>query len=107
MKSIGLSEKDIELIRSVFVKHKEVEMVWLYGSRSMGNYKPASDIDLCMEGNQLNFSLLMCIENELDDLYLPYRIDLSLLKDIKNQDLRDHISRRGIVFYAREALQPI
>ena len=41
------------------------------------------------------------IENELDDLLLPYKIDLSIFHQIENQDLIDHINRVGIVFYEK------
>jgi hypothetical protein len=44
--------------------------------------------------------LLFEIETELDDLLLPYKIDLSAFKTISNPDLIDHINRVGIVFYA-------
>ncbi len=41
------------------------------------------------------------IETEIDDLLLPYSVDLSLFKHIDNVNLIDHIQRIGIVFYSR------
>ena len=41
----------------------------------------------------------MKIENELDDLLLPYKIDLSLHHALDNPELIDHIRRVGLVFY--------
>ena len=65
----------------------------------MGNYKHASDIDLCIESNTLSLSELMDIENQLDDLLLPWKIDLSVIHSIDNQDLLHHIKTKGIVFH--------
>lgn len=47
-------------------------------------------------------SLLLKIENELDDLLLPYKIDLSLYDQIDNEELKEHIRRAGQVFYHRQ-----
>lgn len=41
------------------------------------------------------------VEGRLDDLLLPYTIDLSLRHAIRDPQLLDHIERAGIVFYAR------
>ena len=35
----------------------------------------------------------------VDDLLLPYRVDLSLFHTLKNEALLDHIRRRGIIIY--------
>ncbi|WP_197904747.1 nucleotidyltransferase domain-containing protein [Desulfosarcina alkanivorans] len=50
----------------------------MYGSRAKGNFKPGSDIDLTLKVNRLNLHLLNKISLELDDLLLPYTVDLSI-----------------------------
>ncbi len=35
----------------------------------------------------------------MDELLLPYTIDLSVFADLDNADLREHIERVGLVFY--------
>lgn len=65
----------------------------------MGNYRDASDIDLTLEGKNLGLEQLLKLENELDDLMLPYKIDLSLFHALDNPDLIDHVRRVGVVFY--------
>lgn len=95
----GLPLDAVEKIRSVFALHPEVEQVVLYGSRAKGNYKTGSDIDLTMYGDALNQSILLKILDELDELLLPWMIDLSLYQQIDNANLRDHIERVGTVFY--------
>ena len=50
----------------------EVDKAVLYGSRAKGNFKQGSDIDLTLYGNGLSLTILHKIENELDDLLMPY-----------------------------------
>ena len=103
--SYGLKEEDIEKINSVFQKYTEIEEVTLYGSRAIGNYRNGSDIDLTMKGDNLNLSIQFSIENELDDLLLPYKMDLSVFKSIENEDLVEHIDRVGVEFYSKNQSQ--
>lgn len=95
----GLSEKTIAAIQGVFFKYAQVEKAILYGSRAKGNYRNGSDIDLVLVGAELNLSQRFKIELELDDLMLPYKIDLALLHQIENKEVVEHINRRGVVFY--------
>ena len=99
--SCGLKDATIEKIRSVFSHYPQVDEVILYGSRAMGRHRNGSDIDLTMVGEGVTHSLQLKIENELDDLLLPYKIDLSVMDAIDNADLLDHIRRVGLVFYRR------
>lgn len=94
----GLPLDVLEKLRSVFRKHVEVERVLLYGSRALGTQRIASDIDLTILGDSANLSILMQIENEIDDLMLPYKVDLSLYNHIDNPNLKDHIHRVGVDF---------
>lgn len=98
----GLKTHTIEVIQSVFNKHPHIAKAILYGSRAKGNYRPSSDIDMTLQGEGLDYSELLRIENELDDLLLPYQIDLSLYSHINNPDLIDHIRRVGVDFYTSE-----
>jgi len=97
----GLAEHTVEQIKSVFEAHPEISEVVLYGSRAKGNYKPGSDIDLACRGHNLTHTTINKIHRELDELLLPYTIDLTDIKAISNKDLLDHITRVGKVFYHR------
>lgn len=99
--SSGLSQAVIDEIRTVLGACPAVERAMLYGSRAKGNYRRGSDIDLALEGSQLDDIQLSVLENQLDDLLLPYRIDLSRLAAIRNDALLEHIRRVGRVFYKR------
>ena len=97
----GLKQNQINAINSIFKEYNAIERVIIYGSRAKGTYKPGSDIDLVVEGNDLTFSELMSVENKLDDLLLPYKIDLSKKTGISSEELLKHIQRVGKVFYEK------
>jgi predicted nucleotidyltransferase len=86
---------------NIFSSHSQLEKVVLYGSRAKGTFKPNSDIDITIIGSQLNLSNLQQIETELDDLLLPYKIDISIYHHITNPDLIEHIARVGKVLFVR------
>lgn len=102
----GLKESTIRRINAVFAGHPQIEQVILYGSRAKGNYRRGSDLDLTIKGERVTLSEMMKIETELDDLLLPYKIDLSLLHKINDADLIDHIVRVGAVFYDKQDATP-
>jgi predicted nucleotidyltransferase len=97
----GLKPGVMNDMARVFAAYPEVEQVILYGSRAMGNFKPGSDIDLCMVGPELTLPLLLKIDTDLDDLLLPYKIDLSIRDHIDNPELAAHIQQAGVSFYRR------
>jgi predicted nucleotidyltransferase len=94
----GLKEKHVDAINTCFAQYEAIDQVVLFGSRAKGTYKNGSDIDLSIVGN-LTYDHLLKLENQLDDLLLPYKIDLSLKRQISNADLIAHIDRVGKVFY--------
>lgn len=102
MTTTGLNHSDIKKIQSVFNLHPEIEKAILFGSRAKGNYKPASDIDLTLVGNNLTLTIQQTIENELDDLLLPYKFDLSIYHTITSNELVNHIERVGQLFFQKE-----
>ncbi|MGH8558844.1 MAG: nucleotidyltransferase domain-containing protein [Methylococcales bacterium] len=97
----GLTEATVEKIQGVFSRFRAVEKAVLYGSRAKGNYKTGSDIDLTLYGSALTSRLLADIDDALDDLLLPYTIDLSIFDKLDHAKLREHIERVGVVFYER------
>lgn len=95
----GLSPTTVAKINGVLAQHACVERAIIYGSRAKGTYRTGSDIDLVLEGDGLELRELQTIEHELDELLLPYTIDISIFDHIKHLDLREHIARVGKVFY--------
>ncbi len=97
----GLPADAVAAIQRVLAGCPAVEQALLYGSRAKGNYRRGSDIDLSLKGDGLTYRDLLRLMDELDDLLLPYMIDLSIYHQIDNPALREHIERVGVVFYQR------
>ncbi|MEN9991999.1 MAG: hypothetical protein RLZZ224_1701 [Verrucomicrobiota bacterium] len=97
----GLSAATIAAIHGVLAQHPRVVKALLYGSRAKGNYKIGSDIDLTLFGEGLEYSEMMDIAMELDDLLLPYMIDLSIFEKLDHAELKEHIERAGQLFYEK------
>ncbi|PCI61278.1 MAG: hypothetical protein COB35_06765 [Gammaproteobacteria bacterium] len=99
MTCFGLTTVVIKQIQQVFEQYPEIDKVILYGSRAKGNYRNGSDVDLTLQGAKINLDILNRLSTELDDLLLPYTIDLSIYNHIDNKDLIQHIEKVGRVFY--------
>jgi len=97
----GLPDPAVARMRAVLAQYPAVEQAILYGSRAKNTYREGSDIDLTLVGDALTWRDLGSIDDALDDLLLPYRIDLSLIRQITQDDLLDHIARVGVIFYQR------
>lgn len=95
----GLTDAEIDKICQVFSQYEKVEKVILYGSRAKGTYKPFSDVDITLVGENLTRSDLNAVVLALDDLLLSYEFDVSILSQLKNDELMEHILRVGVTIY--------
>ena len=98
----GLKPEVIERICAVFEKYMFIEEAVLYGSRAKGNFKVSSDIDIALKGKQIELPQVAQISVELDDLLLPFKIDLTVYDKIKNTELTEHIDRVGKTIYNKK-----
>ncbi len=99
----GLSVDTLRRIKKVFSKFPEIQKVILYGSRAKGNYEKGSDIDITLIGKGLTLNnAVYPLMEELDELYLPYKFDISIFSQLEERDLIDHILRVGKTFYRKE-----
>ncbi len=99
---LGIPADDLQKLVTVLGDENIVSKVILYGSRAKGNYRDGSDIDLTVTGKNLSTAWLMDTAMKIDDLLLPYKVDLSILDHIDNVDLIDHIERVGKVIFSYE-----
>ncbi len=105
----GLPQSTVQKICAVLGGYPQVDKAILYGSRAKGNYRSGSDIDLTLHGGvDLTLNVIVRILNDLDDLLLPYTIDLSIFDDISDPDVVEHIERVGVTFYQKgAAIEPV
>lgn len=90
-------QEDLAKVRSILLGHGAKKII-LYGSLARGDYRPDSDIDLCVEGlPDRNFfrALAECLMNA--------RHHVSVL-DFKNARgyLRERILKEGRLLYERQ-----
>ena len=96
----GLKDETIEKIKILFANYYQIETVILYGSRAKGNYKNGSDIDLTIKGN-IDLSVINRLSEDIENLLLPYTFDISILNQISNPELLEHINRVGVIFFQK------
>jgi predicted nucleotidyltransferase len=96
----GLPRQASDRLLRLLTDQPAVEEVWLYGSRAMGRQRPASDVDLTLVGPQLGHADLLALMGAIDDLLLPWQVDLSLHREL-NDDLRAHVGRVGMRLFRR------
>jgi len=95
----GLAATVVEQLRAELARTSHLERALVFGSRAKGNYRPGSDIDLALFGADLTVSDLLSLEGRIDDLLLPYQIDLCPVNTLENPALLEHIHRVGQSIY--------
>ena len=95
-RDIGLTEEEISKLVGVIRECEKVKEIILYGSRAKGTFKKFSDIDMTLKGEGLKREDLYPMLERIDDLYLPYEIDLSIYSDLDYQPLIEEIDRYGL-----------
>ncbi|SIT65704.1 Predicted nucleotidyltransferase [Ectothiorhodosinus mongolicus] len=83
-------------ILEVLEQQPKIQGIRLFGSRAKGNFRPGSDIDLCIDAEALSLSEKFALETALDDLLLPWKVDLAVWQMIDQPALKEHIERVGI-----------
>ncbi|MBD2847792.1 nucleotidyltransferase domain-containing protein [Paenibacillus sp. IB182496] len=100
--NIGLSDTDIQYIRTTLSKFEAVEKAVLFGSRAKGNYKRGSDIDLAVYGDNIDVDTLSKLHALLEDSSpMPYLFDIVDGSHLTHKGLLDHIERIGKIIYTK------
>ncbi len=96
----GLSDADINYMKSSFLKYKNIESVILFGSRALGNYRASSDVDIAILGRDLDRKDLLGLSYELnEESPIPFDFDVLDYAGIKNKELKKHIDEFGKIIY--------
>jgi len=94
----GLKNEHIQTFLEIIAKFDNVEKVMLFGSRAMGNHKKTSDVDIVIFGENVNAALACAIKFEIEEeTIIPYFFDVVAYPVIKNEKLKEHINRKGII----------
>ncbi|MCD5410424.1 MAG: nucleotidyltransferase domain-containing protein [Clostridiales bacterium] len=96
----GIPQKSMKLIIYTLQQKKEIEKASIFGSRSIGNYKSGSDVDIVIYGDSILAETINQISIELNEkLPLPYYFDVIHYESLKHKDLIKHIDEYAKIFY--------
>lgn len=97
----GLSNQNLQELRSILASIPHIEEAVIYGSRARGDYKSGSDVDLSLKGRSLTFHDLALLDDKLYYSYIPYFFDTNSYADLTNPDLIANIDKDGKTLYKR------
>lgn len=98
--NFGLDDTVIKSLCDVFCQHANIRQVLVFGSRAKGNYRPGSDIDLALVGDDITFNQRNTILGQILDTGILYGIDLVDYNKKKDTNIGEHIARVGIPLYS-------
>lgn len=98
---IGISVECIQMIRSVFEKHSDIQEVYVYGKRAQGEFYIDTPIDLAISHSYESEGEIETLRNELELLDILYEINLIDIDLLRNQQLKDQIERERIPVFIR------
>lgn len=97
----GISENSLSIVLSTLKANKSVKEAILFGSRAKGNYKPGSDIDIAVKGEDIDKNQLSTLNAAFEESPLVYFVDIISYDNITNSDLKEHIDRVGKTIFKR------
>lgn len=99
----GLRQSDIDYIVRVISEFSEIEKAVIFGSRAKGDFKPGSDVDIAIYGENITFDTVSAVHSMLEEQGpLPYFFDIVDYTHLDHKDLKEHIDRVGKVIFERK-----
>jgi predicted nucleotidyltransferase len=95
----GLAPSVLARLRAELARTAHLQRALIFGSRAKGNYRRGSDIDIALFGPELTNAEVADLDRRIDDLLLPYQVDICLVDTLENPALLEHIQRVGQPFY--------
>ena len=93
----GLPKEHIKIILDYIARYSEIEEAVLFGSRALGTYKPGSDVDIALKGNEVDSFLAAHLQSEIEEeTCLPYFFDFVAYSKLTHKDLIKHIDECGV-----------
>ena len=96
----GIPGPQQQRLLDLLIHHRDLDAIWLFGSRAMGREGPGSDIDLCVDAARLSHVDRLRLMAAIDDLLLPWMVDLALRHELP-PDLLSHVQRVGRRLWTR------
>lgn len=101
--NFGLIKDDVDFIVQAIGNYADIEEALIFGSRAMGNYKVASDIDIVLKGN-LSDKTVGSLSDFLNSASpFAYKVDVLDYSMISNVELKKHIDQYGKLLFSRNS----
>jgi len=100
---IHISSAQRETLAALFEQYLPNVLVWAFGSRVKGNFRPDSDLDLVVFSKPAQSASVSELREALEESSLPFSVDVLLWDEI-GSDFRDHILEKYVVFERDEPL---
>ena len=95
----GFSDEQLRQVQTILAKYPAITEAVVFGSRAMGNYKEASDVDIALKGN-ITASMVADVKYALEeDTYLPFFFDIIAYGIVDNPKLKEQIDNHGVALY--------
>jgi predicted nucleotidyltransferase len=101
----GLTEQQLAAIRTILGRIPSIESASIFGSRALGTFSPASDVDIALMGETVSLreQLQLCsMLNEIDALL---QFDVVRCASITNRKLLEHIQKYGREIYRKDSIE--
>lgn len=75
---IGVTEQELNIIKSIIQPYKDEYKFFVYGSRVKGNFRPLSDLDLMIKGKtHANLNDIENLKDDFDNSNLSYIVNIA------------------------------
>jgi predicted nucleotidyltransferase len=74
---LAVTAEELSLLQSILKRYVPEFKVWAFGSRVTGTYKPYSDLDLALVGDEpISLETRSALSEALSNSGLPYKVDI-------------------------------
>jgi len=102
MNKYGFTDSEWQETLVILKKYSEIDKVVLFGSRAKNTFKPMSDVDIVLYGNDITYQTISALQSDFDDSQIPYFFDIIDYKKISSDELKQHIYRYGKIILGRK-----
>ena len=98
----GFFNKQYNEIINILVGYPEIEKAVLFGSRAIGTWKEASDVDIAIYGEQADIFVAGRLKDHFEEeTFLPFFFDIIAFNSISSEELKEHIRDKGVEIYRK------
>ena len=75
--ALAMTAEELGVLQSIMKRYVPEYKVWAFGSRVTGTYKPYSDLDLALVGDEpISIKTRAALSDALSESTLPYKVDI-------------------------------